>query len=78
MLDIKIRNATPKEIRDLLQTTDSKVNAIKNIAWAADVLVIDQFTLAGNNDQLCDTLLTLFNVVGDIATKMTSDLQEGI
>ncbi len=78
ILPHEIRNATPKEIRNLMSFADTTAGRIKNLAWVADVLMLDQFTLEGNNEQLLEALWAMFNIVEDLSKQIGEELQKGL
>jgi hypothetical protein len=78
ILPLKIRNAVPDEIQNLMSSADAAAWRIKNLAWAADVLMLDQFTLAGNKEQLCQALWAIFSIVEHPAKQIGKELMKGL
>lgn len=78
MVAKEIRDATHQEIKDIMSFADSAAGKIRNLAWAADILLMDQLKLDSNNEQLCSALWSFFNVIEEISKGISNDLQRGI
>lgn len=76
MQPLEIRNATPSEIRTAISEAHDKVRLIGHLAWVADVVLMDKFKGAGDNERLCEALWALFNITESLAQQADTTLME--